>query len=1034
MVNKRLILVQEKLFALSVKSIIMKYKLTRNFIVFCAVFVIQGITTIHAQQERTATTVTGKVVDESSQPLPGVTIVSFITGDEAFTDEEGNFSLDIAADRLDRVSYDKRGYEFYSLEVTNGNFVQEPVVLTEVSLFYVNNEAELPYKTFAPNRVVSAISSISGEELESYPSATLLEALSGRIPGLVINQWNSTPGAENMSATIRGVGATFYIDGIQRSPDDLSAYEVERVQVIKDLSGRAALGIIGSGPIIWITTKTGKSNINEINVSAERGISSPTSLPNYLDAYDYATLYNEALDNDGLTPRYTDEALNAYQSGASSLRYPNVDYYDRFVKENTSFTRANINFTGGDEGVNYFSMVDYVGSGGYEAIGKETVYDRFKIRGSANIRLNEFMRMNVNLSGTYGVGEYPNQGGGANRFNMFNILSTYPANATPIMHEDKFVISDNYPLNLQNELVYGGFAESVELNTQNIASLIVDLDGLLEGLSFTGSAAFDANNIIANNKGGTEALYRRETTVTGADTLVRVVEREVDPTMSSGYNYFERSITGIASLDYERLFDEHALTLNASYYNALQEERIPYVNYQPNKIQDVSFRGNYAYDERYVLQLDLSYTGNIRLPQGERYNAYPTVGAAWNISEEEFFQGIENVNYLKLYSSYGIMGVNNFNLPGGYNPYYLGRTLWQDVGGWQTGVEGQRSGTTNIYNVLQFASEDFSLPERSYFNVGVQSQLFKKSLSLEVNYFHERNYNIISTKQNFIPSLFGTGGFLPATNFGENTRYGVDGMIQFSNNIGDLNFSIGANGQYLRGKEVVVDEPLALPEYRKRGGKDSDLFWLYDSEGLYQNDNEIESRDVAQSWGSVQPGDIRYVDFNGDGVVNEQDVHTTGAHAPRVTYGLNFSLDYKGFNLFVLANGVADGEVMLNNSYFWNNSTTNNYSQVMLDRWPETNKYPRLTTQSQNNYQGSTFWLADAAYLNIKHVELSYSLPKSFLENMEMRDLNVFVRGKNLLTISDIDNQYNLNPENMNSGINTYPISRTITFGVSSKF
>jgi hypothetical protein len=176
------------------------------------------------------------------------------------------------------------------------------------------------------------------------------------------------------------------------------------------------------------------------------------------------------------------------------------------------------------------------------------------------------------------------------------------------------------------------------------------------------------------------------------------------------------------------------------------------------------------------------------------------------------------------------------------------------------------------------------------------------------------------------------------------------------------------------------------------------------------------------------------VDFNGDGVVNEQDVHTTGAHAPRVTYGLNFSLGYKGFNLFVLAKGVADGEVMLNNSYFWNNSTTNNYSEVMLDRWPETNEYPRLTTQSQNNYQGSTFWLANAAYLNIKHVELSYSLSKSFLENLQMRDLKVFIRGKNLLMMSNIADRYNLNPENMNSGINTYPISRTITFGVSSKF
>ena len=1028
----RFVQILSRTLHLQLNPIIMKKRLVTGIIILWAAFGIQ-VQALHAQEDTSTTVITGSVINESNEPIADVLVEASESGDEVLTDEEGNFSIEVASDKRDHITFSKDGFDPLTMQVKNGVFTDEPVLLHEEDFFSINDQQSMPYKSFDSDRVVSAIVTISGEELIAHPSTSFLDALSGRVAGLVIQQTSFTPGDESFYASIRGVGATFYIDGIQRNPEDLTVYEVAKVEVIKDLSGRAALGTNGAGPVIWITTRSGAVNDKEINVSLERGISTPTTTPEFLDAYDYATLYNEALENDGLSPIYSQAALTAYQNGSSPLRYPNINRYNEFVAETAPYTRANLNFTGGDDQVNYFSMLDYVGADGYENIGRQTTYDRYKIRGNVNIRLNDYLDMNVNLSGTYGTSEYANQGGGAGRFNLFNTISSYPANAHAIMFEDKFVISNDHPINLMNEYLYGGYAESAELNTQNKASLIVDLDDVITGMKFVGTAAFDVNNIITTNKGGTESLYRLTRSSTGEDILERVVEREVVPSMWSGYDFYQRSITGIADLKYDRVFDEHAITANIAYYQALQETRAASQNYQPNKVQDVSFRANYAFDERYVVQFDLAYTGNMRLPEGERFNAYPTIGVAWNIDEESFFSDEGWVDHLKLYSSYGVMGVNNFNLPGGYNTYYLDRTLWQDVGGWQTGIEGQKSGGYNIYEILQFGSDDFTLPETKYFNVGVQTQIFDNTVAFAANYFRQENYDQISLKQNFTPSLFGTGGFLPAVNFGEDLRYGVDGSLQYSNNIGAFDFSIGGNAQYVRQKYVVVDEPVALADYRKRANKDMDLLWLYEADGLFQTQEEIDSRDVAQSWGTVQPGDIRYVDFNEDGVVDEKDVHTTGAHAPRVAYGLNFSVEYGGFNLFVSAEGVADGQRLLNSSYFWNSSTDRNYSEVMLDRWPVTNDYPRLTTLSQNNYQGSTFWLENAAYLSIRNLALSYSLPASFADKFNMRELNLFMRGRNLVTFSEL-NKYDLNPESIGAGINTYPMSRTITFGISTKF
>lgn len=973
--------------------------------------------------------VTSKVVDEAGQPVAGVLVTSFAYQEKAVTSDDGSFTIQIARSGRDQIVVDATGYEIKVVPTFSGSMEAADIVIEKNFLFDDNNALELPYETFVNDRTVSSIDVISGEELLQYPGTSFLQSLAGRFPGLSISTSDPIPGQEVETPYFRGVAASVYIDGIQRNPSDLSASEVDKVQLIKDLSGRAALGISGANPIIWITTKKGVAYKRDIKVSFEKGVSSPTTLPSYLDAYQYATLYNEALSNDGLSPLYSQEALDAYRDGTDALYYPNIDYYGTYVKPSTDYQRANISFNGGDDRINYFSLLDYIGGGGLEAIGEETRFDRYKIRGNLNIKLNDFIQMNVNMSGTYGRTRFPNDGEGAYPFNMFNILSTYPSNAHAMRFGDSLLISDNYPLNMDNELMYSGYAEGVVLNSQNTVSLMIDLNDLLQGLTFKGVASFDVYSNIVNNKGGTEALYR----LLPDQQVELITEKVIDPSLDAWYDNFMRRTVGYLVLNYNRTFGLHHLNMDLAYYQGQEEARAIYVGYQPLKMQDLSYRANYLYDNKYALQVDLAYTGSMKLPTGDKFGFYPTVGAAWILSNETFLENSTAVDFLKLNASFGKMGVNDFTL-GNYNTYYLYRTLWQDVGDWVTGISGSQAEYVNIYNIMQEGSLNYVLPKRNYLNTGIQGEFFSHALALEVNYFYEKDYDKLSQMNGIIPTVFGSGSFLPAANYGESSRWGVDGLIRYSGGAGDFRYSIGANAMYIRSKYLVVDEPEGLADYRKLAGKDADLLWLYQADGLFQDQTEIDNLEYSQSWGALKPGDIKYFDYNDDGTVDENDIFANGSHAPRLYYGLNLNLQYKGVGLNILGQGVADGEMLLSNPrYFWVNGTSQNYSEPMLDRWPETNNYPRLTTYSTNNYQASTFWLTSAAYFRLKNVQVSYTLPVQVSSKFLVKELKVFASASNLLVLSGV-NKYHVDPENIYAGTYMYPMFKTVSAGITCKF
>ena len=1023
---------------------IMEKKYIKNLLVLI-LLVLVGYTSIYAEDEKKSTiAVSAKILDVANQPVSNVLISSFIGKDKVVTDSEGNFTIQVSELKTDHLYLEETGYKPMVVDVEKGELKEDHIVLHKEYPIDGNRTLSFPYQDVPSSRSVSATTVVTGEELSTYPSSNFYETLSGRVPDLkvatisadyyVVNGTiRSTMGVPLNILVIRGDEAVTYIDGVLRDASDLSADEVEKVHVIRDLAGRAVLGLTGVAPVVWITTKKGASYKNQINATASVGFSSPTALPEYLDAYNYATLYNEARVNDGLNPIYSQTALDAYKNNSDPVKFPNIDYQNEYVKKRVMFRKANVNFSGGDEKVNYFSMVDYVGTDGLEAVGQDSKLNRYKIRGNVHIKLNDWMKMNVNLSAVYGKRKFANSSGGAQQFNLFSYISQYPSNAHPISYDDKLIISNDYPMNITNELMYGGFAENIDLNSQNSAELIIDLGSVLKGLSFKGSAAFDVNNSITNNKGGTAALYRLIDN-NGEIGTERMVEESIIPNLSQSYDNYRRRTTAYGQFNYDRTFEKHAIIVNASYNQLLEEIRNTSRGYQPLKKQDVGLRTNYAYDGKYVAELSLSYTGSMLLPKNNRFDLYSTLGAAWIMSKEDFLADSKVIDYLKLYGSYGSMGVDNSGLAG-FNAYYLYQTLWQANGSWQSGVEGNKADPVNVYNIMQAGSNNYKLPQVTDLNVGVQSELFDRRLSLELNYFTRIGKDFLTLKFYDTPAIYGGTDFLPASNFGENKSWGYDGNIQFTDKIGKLNYSFGVNASYKRSKIVKANEAVNLEDYQKRSGTQGDHFWGYSAEGLFQSDSEIQSRGITQSWGDVQSGDIKYSDYNKDGVVDENDRHDLGEHTPRIYYGVNLSLEYKGVGLKLIGTGVADGKRSnLYSNYFYNRNTNQNYSKPMLDRWPETNNYPRLTTtQLENNSQSSSFWLTNAAYFTLKNVELSYTLPRQISRKFLMNNCKMFAQATNLFTASNLT-KYGLNPENMEAGIYSYPMLKTITFGVACKF
>ncbi len=893
------------------------------------------------------------------------------------------------------------------------------------------------YGTQTKDEVTSAISSISGSELRKTQTATLSNALIGRLPGAVVMHNGGAPGFDDPTFVIRGMhttsnnGLLIILDGIQvNNINHLSPDEVESVSVLKDAAALALYGAKGANGVLLVTTRRGTENekIN-IAVNARYGLQSPTQLPKFAGSYDYARFYNEALGNDGLAPLYTEKQLNGYRSGSDPYLYPSVNWYDEILRKNTPIQDYSVTFDGGGNTAKYFVMTGFMDNQGlYDHTDEEhnanIGFKCFNFRANVDLNITKSLSAQIGLGGNIQDRKFPT----ISTEDMWKNMATYAPNLYPVRTPDgKITGTANFPNNPLGYLLEKGYQSRHDRNIQTNFRLTEKLDFITEGLNIFGAALFD--NLYQNRYDKTRNYSYYEPIITtdpAGDDMVDFVQRGLDSDLavSTGNDYENNRIIFQGGFSYNRKFNNHEFGGTVFFQ---QDKYTILGNQAPFAQQNLASRLTYNFKGKYFAEAVLSYSGLENYPEGHRFGFFPAISAGWLIHKEGFWKENSVINYLKLRASAGLAGNDKGASRFNYNQYWG----TQSNQGYYFGT-GQSF--SNALVQLGIANPDITWEKALMFNVGLDAQLFNNKLSVTADFFHEKRSDILVNMGNVTSALSGLSAGI-MENRGEVQNYGTEISATFKDKAGDLDYFVGGHFSFARNK---ITKSYDLPRkevYSSRQDRPVNQYFGLEAIGFFRDESEIFSSPV-QTFSNVRPGDLKYRDQNGDGLIDVNDEVAIGRHVyPEIGFALNTGAAYKGFNLEFFFQGMANRSVYLNGYMFQPFANNANISDWAAEgHWTaETHNsatFPRLTTEpNANNYRSSTFWVRSANLLRLRNVELGYTLPQKMFDKTPVKGVKIFVSGLNLLSWDNLD--ANVDPETLSTG---YPVLKSYTAGLSVKF
>lgn len=953
-----------------------------------------------------------KVCDDQGNPINGASVITSNGAFHSFTDDSGN--VFITAKDKSLIIIEAHDFEPQVIAVSKNNLV-ETVNMTESSL--------APLQSALPG----VVETVKGSDLRSYPDLVIANALQGRVSGLKVISGNGGINRNIPAMYIRGqYQPLVLIDGMERDLNDITAVEIERIDVLKDVSARILYGPRGANGVISVTTKRGKSNTFVMHANAESGVKMAARLPEFLNSYDYATLYNEALVNDGALPQYTDEQLLGYKNsaGVNDILYPNVDWYDLALGKTALYRRASFDLSGGNNKLKYLLALNYEGENGFEKIGPRPDFNQLNVRGNIDARVTDFLKLAVDIAAVYSVnemGRYDNNG-------FMSQISSLRPNRYPLVIPDDLLglepNEDGVPYfgasmlevnNFYADMEYGGFNQWRHLNTYANLGLCLDLNEYVEGLAASTWLNYDTFHYDAVGKAVNYPTYAYR----GPDIyhpefkVIRPESLEATHHLT-GYN-INQAIAWNSDVEYQRNFSGHHL-LSAKFAYRYYNREV--VSEAPNVInENASLSAAYCYDGKYCIEGSAALMGSNRFAHGHRNFLAYSAGAGWVISNEKFMDN-GNVDHLKIKASFGRLG-NDGNIP--YNLY---DTRWRNGGDNLFGEQnkGFKAHTTLFVRY----GTDIKWETLTSGNIGIEGSFFGRKLNFEVNYFRDIRDRIITGTSHRHANV--RGDFWTYENGGKFSNHGFDAYINWMDKKGDFEYSIGLNGTWSRDCNLQWEQVLYPDEGTRSVGKPTDVFIGFKSRGLFGKDVPLEGA-PKQMLGPYQEGDIAYEDINGDNIVDQRDLVSLGSSHPRAVLGIDVNLKYKNWSLYLLGTSNVGFYKMRTNDYYQPNGEEK-YSVMAQERWHKDNNpsgsYPRLTaTAATNNSVWSDFWLQDASFFRLKNAELGYTF--EFPESAFKR-LKIFARGTNLFVISG---ERNLDPELPDAGISQYPAYRTITGGIS---
>ncbi|QPH40353.1 SusC/RagA family TonB-linked outer membrane protein [Pedobacter endophyticus] len=1024
----------------------MKYIKSKYLI--CLLLMAAGMLNVYGQTPDENLTVIGKVVDQDKKPLPGVTISiqEDKTNRSVNTDANGSFTIE--ATSSDVLVFKFVGYG--TVLKPAGEVTKADVVLTKALINAGDDDnVYIPFGVRKKREVTATISTITTENLPQIPSSSLTNVFTGRLPGLAVYPSGSQqPGYDVSSLLIRGRSSynsnqepLILVDGIERDFTAMDLGEIESVSVLKDAATLAWYGMYGANGVVYVKTKRGSATSTKVTFDAQAGLQAPLQVTAPLDAYSYATLYNEASINSGGTAVYDQTALQAYQTGSDPIKYPNNNFVRDFTKQVAPTQRYVASVTGGNAFIKYYTLLSAYQQGGFYKGGNNETYDANTDFNRYNLRTNLDLHVNKNLDVALDIGgritnlTFPNAGTGT----FLNTVYSTPANAFPILNPDgsyggTSIFTQSNPLAM---LQARGASTDLMRNMIATISARQKMDGILKGLSAEVFYAYD----IAG-------LYRSGFAETYATSVLNADGSYSSFGTASKVNYQGNAFSGNvkkselwAGLDYNRTFGQSDIKFST---------RVSRANYSTFGNLDIRREGwsnrlSYGFRQRYFVDLTANYSGSENFAPGRRYGFFPAASAGWILSDESFMKGSTTwLDFLKIRGSYGLVGNDAIGSARrfAFNDFFSRSTTGYTFGTSYTGVGGTGQ--------LALANPYLTWEKAYKTSLGFDAKLFKQALSISADYFYEDRKDLTTTS--LLPSLLGQS--LIYVNEGEAEYRGFETGINYNKKIGAVDLNIFGNYTYNVSKILAINEAANLPAYQKQLGHPISsvispaatattaagyISTMLISDGIFQNQAQIDASPKQLLSRDVKPGDIKYVDQNGDGLINDLDrVRTDFNFVPKAYFGLGASVAVKNFDLNFLFQGTSGRSISIQQLVNAGNTNNGYLNQFSVDRWTPDNPgaaYPRLLlTDRGNNTANSDFWIRSGDYIRLKNVELGYSLSSAFIKRLKIAQLRFYVSGLNLLTFDKLGD-LPIDPELPESGYNSsYPYMKIYSFGLNLKF
>lgn len=1024
---------------------------------------------INAQNQQI--NVRGNVKDINGDALIGVTIVvKNQPGLGTTTDIDGNFS--IRAGQYDVLEVKYVGYQTKDVPVAAGNF---NVVLEETA-------QQLDEVVVAAAGIVQRKATLSGAittvnvKTMKTPTANVSNALVGNVPGIIGVQTTGEPGENNTEFWVRGIStfgandkALILVDGIERSLNELNVEDIESFSVLKDASATAIYGSRGANGVVMITTKRGDAGKVNINFKGEYGYNTRSRTPEYTDGLTYAQMANEALETRYLNKLYSNQDLDIIERNLDPDLFPNINWQDVILKNGASNYRGTLSLSGGGATARYYVSGSYYNEDGMyntqniNQYSTNVSYERYNYRSNVDMDITKTTLLKVGVSGFVINQTKPR----ISSDDIWGALSNLTPLTVPRMYSNGLIptYGNGNMMNPEVQLNQTGYITRWENKAETNVTLEQNLNFILPGLRFIGTFSFDSYNWNEIKREKNPELWRAERLRGSDGSLVMVRERQASLMSQSGESDGNRRYYTEGKLDYNTQIGEaHRFSALLMYF---QQDRI--ATSKDSDLKDVkksipyrnmalSGRVTYGYRDRYLVDFNFGYTGSENFEKGERFGFFPAVSGAWVISEEPFIKrNLLWMDMFKIRYSYGQVG--NDKIGDDRFPYmsFIGTSSsykWGEYGSNQ--IQG--------YRITTMGSTNLTWEKAEKHNLGTDIVLFNNKINLTVDFFKDYRSDIFM-QRSYMPYSTGLQDLRPWANIGQMESKGVDGVLSYSDRIGQVSFTLRGNFTYAKTEVINRDEAdNALPYQMEKGYRLNQTRGLI-ALGLFENEEDI-ANSPRQTYGTYLPGDVKYKDVNGDGIIDDKDIVPLGySRVPNLVYGAGLSLAWKNFDFNILFQGSGKSDFFLGgNSVFpFSNGATGNILKNVTnesDRWisreisgdPATENpnamLPRLSyggsSGSENNFKQSTFWLRDGSYLRLKNLEFGYSFPKKWINSFYAESVRVGFIGHNLLVFSNFKwwdpeigtNDYedsNKKKYYYKDGAK-YPISKTYSFNLTVTF